>query len=541
MASIDSQVLELQKLALEHNLEVVEILSESKSAKAPGRPVFNILINSIKTGKADGILCWKLNRLARNPVDGGEISWLLQQGILSHVQTFGRGYHSSDNVIMMAVELGMANQFIRDLSVDTKRGLRAKAERGWYPTYSTLGYMYNPFKHKGEKEIIEDPERFSLVRKMFDLMLTGAYTPPKILEIATHELGLRTKAGKKLARSSIYRIFSDPFYYGTYEYPKESGNWYQGKHTPMISENEYTRIQDLLGNRPSSSSKSQDFAFRGPIVCGECGALITAEKKVKKQKNGVVRYYTYYHCTKRKDPNCTQKSVEEKELESQITKVLSSIVIPAEFHKWAMDVLREQNVVEAKSRTTVLTSQRRSYDAVCQKIDNLIDLRAGGEITSDEFLDRKASLTKEKVSLESVLSGGQQRIDEWLDTADKYFSFAETACQVFSTGTLSTKKEILAALGSNLTLKDRKLVVVLPKPLELMQQASSEVQKIHKWLEPTENASEVDTSQGVSAVPSIDCVVGDSGNSNQVRTSKNRSVKARPEDLYPTSRSLLRG
>ncbi len=197
VASIDSQINELTKIARRDNLEIVAILSESQSAKAPGRPVFNKMIDRIHKGEAQGIICWKLDRLARNPVDGGSINWMLQQGIIKHIKTYERSYYPTDNVLMMSVEFGMANQFIRDLSQNTKRGLRAKAERGWYPTFATLGYMHNPLKRKGEKEIIKDPERFDLVRKMFDLMLTGNYTPPKILEIATNEWGLRSRFGKK--------------------------------------------------------------------------------------------------------------------------------------------------------------------------------------------------------------------------------------------------------------------------------------------------------------------------------------------------------
>ena len=170
MASIESQIQELTKLAEQNNLEIVRVFSESKSAKAPGREVYADMIARIKNGEASGIICWKLNRLARNPIDGGEISWMIQQGIIQHIQTFGRSYYPTDNVIVMAVELGMANQFIRDLSVDTKRGLKSKAERGWYPTFTTLGYIHNPYKHKGEKEIMKDPERFDLVKKMFELM-----------------------------------------------------------------------------------------------------------------------------------------------------------------------------------------------------------------------------------------------------------------------------------------------------------------------------------------------------------------------------------
>jgi len=123
--SIQDQVDELQKLAKNSDLTVVNIFSESWSAKAPDRPVFNEMLERIKNGEANGILCWKLNRLARNPIDGGTISWMLQEGLIQYIQTYGRGYSPNDNVIMMSVEFGMANQFIRDLRVDTKRGLMA--------------------------------------------------------------------------------------------------------------------------------------------------------------------------------------------------------------------------------------------------------------------------------------------------------------------------------------------------------------------------------------------------------------------------------
>ena len=53
----------------------------------PGRPIFNDMLRRIQTGEAQGIICWKVDRLARNPVDGGQIQWLLQQGVIAHIQT----------------------------------------------------------------------------------------------------------------------------------------------------------------------------------------------------------------------------------------------------------------------------------------------------------------------------------------------------------------------------------------------------------------------------------------------------------------------
>ena len=487
MASIDAQINELTRYAEERGLEILDVLSESKSAKAPGRPIFTKMIERINKGEANGILCWKLNRLARNPIDGGTISWLLQQGIIQHVQAFGSSYYPQDNVIMMAVELGMANQYVRDLMVDTKRGLKAKAERGWYPAYATLGYIHNPLKKKGEKEILEDSERFNLVRKTFDLMLTGQYTPPKILEIATDEWNLRNRKGQRIGRSTMYRIFSDPFYYGEFEYPKGSGLWHKGNHKPMITREEYDRIQVLLGRRGNTRPKIYDFLYRGQMHCGECGALITAEHKVKRQKNGVVRFYTFYHCTKRKNPNCTQGSIEEKEVERQVMEILGSLEIPPEFHEWAMDVLKTRTEQEAKDRNRIFANQRSGYDKALQMVDNLIRLRASNEINESEFARLKAEAIHEKERWDELLKDSHKQVDNWIQTADAYFEFAEKARFMFENGAPERRKGIFASLGSNLLLKDRKINVSLHEPLMFIQKIAPEAKMIAERFEPQEN------------------------------------------------------
>jgi len=101
--SIDSQISELKNLAEKLHLSVIDIFTESQSAKSPGRPVFNNVLKKINQGKAEGIICWKLDRLARNPIDGGQIIWMLQKGIIKHIQTFDRGYYPEDNVLLMNV------------------------------------------------------------------------------------------------------------------------------------------------------------------------------------------------------------------------------------------------------------------------------------------------------------------------------------------------------------------------------------------------------------------------------------------------------
>jgi DNA invertase Pin-like site-specific DNA recombinase len=166
MNSIEDQLTVLKKKAELENLEIVEILSESGSAKKTGRKVFNEMLERIHKGEASGILCWKLNRLARNSLEGGAVSHALQTNIIKKILTPDKTYYPSDNVLMMAVELGMATQFSKDLAIDSKRGTKQKAERGWYPSHVPIGYKHVRDYKPGDNEIIKDTEKFELIRKV---------------------------------------------------------------------------------------------------------------------------------------------------------------------------------------------------------------------------------------------------------------------------------------------------------------------------------------------------------------------------------------
>ena len=126
--SIESQIQENLNRAQDRNIDVKEVFQESKSAKQPGREEFSKMLTKVEKGEIQGIICWSLDRLARNPIDGGRIMWAMQMGLLKHIQTASGDHYPGDNVLVMQVHFGMANQYVIDLSKNTKRGLRAKAE-----------------------------------------------------------------------------------------------------------------------------------------------------------------------------------------------------------------------------------------------------------------------------------------------------------------------------------------------------------------------------------------------------------------------------
>ncbi len=509
--SIEDQRKELEKYAKLLNLEVVGFYEENKSAKAPGRIEFNKMLEEIKRGGANGILCWKINRLSRNPIDGGEIQWLLQESSLRSIQTPSREYRTGDNVMMMSVELGMANQFVLDLSKDVKRGLVSKAEKGWRPGLAPIGYLNDRYQDKGSKEILVDEKKFNLVRKMWELMLTGNYTVPQIAEIVNDQWGLRTsyyKRQTRLSLSHIYRIFTNTFYYGEFEY---AGKVYQGQHKIMITPEEYDQVQKILGRKGKPRAKHKKLPLTGLIFCGECGCAITADEKTKYVKSeGKIHSYIYHRCTKRKAGiTCNQKPINYSELESQAFQIIDSISIPESYFNLAIEILNRENEKESVNRELLIKNQQKAFIDCTKRIDNLIKLyissdNANRELLSDEeFREQKSVLLKEKSGIQRELKNLDERINEWIDLTEKTFKFATYSKYWFSEGTYEDKSAILRALGSNFVLKDQKLSIQLQKQYELIQNGVNLIKVEFGALEPAEFASEKAKTAHLEAVSTM--------------------------------------
>ena len=377
--SIENQKEIMSKLAHDMGLNVVDIFTESRSAKEPGnRPRFEKMLERIRDGDANGILCWKIDRLSRNPVDSGTLQWMLQKQIIKSIQTIDREYQPEDNALILAVESGVANQYILDLRKSSMRGTQRKLQQGWRPGVAPLGYL-NEKDDQGLGIVVPDPERYDLVRRLWDFMLTGSYTIPQLFYISSDEWGLRTRkmrrqGGKAVSLSGLHRIFTNDFYTGSFTY---SGELYEGKHKPMISLNEFDRVQQILGRKGKPRAQSHNFAFTGFIRCGECGCSITAEKKTKYIKStGKTKSYVYYRCTKkRRELHCSQSTcVREEELETQMSTELKKITILPEFRDWALEVLGTEHKKEVETRSKLYESQQKALRDAQGHLDSLTDM-----------------------------------------------------------------------------------------------------------------------------------------------------------------------
>lgn len=482
--SIEDQKKTLKELVKEKNLRVVKIITEAKSAKAPGRQGFNELMTLLESrSDIKGILCWKLNRLFRNPKDEGSIRWLLSSKVIEEIVTPHKTYYEADSDFILAVEGAQAQRFIKDLREDTQRGIDSKIEKGFAPVLAPPGYRNNVEKRQGEKDISPHPLYFTLMRKLFEEALTGNFTLQGLADKA-QTMGIKNSRNKEISKTQMAKIVRNPFYTGRFIY---GDKLYQGKHAAMLTDDEFDLLQDILSGRSRPRKIRHDFWHTGiPIICGECGGHITGDHKIKHYKNGTSQTFNYARCTKKnKEVQCSQKYVEAEKLKKQVLEVLATMKLSRKFVDWAIKWLNVVNQDQKEARNARYGALKKSYEETVKKIDALLDLKLSKLISNEEFSEKRESLLEEKAKVQENLAKVDRHIDDWSELAAKTFDFASTAIDRFEKGDVEERKTILKAVGSHLILKNQKLTIQARTPFLKIQNALSEI-KASERLEPEE-------------------------------------------------------
>ena len=453
--SIDDQLHELRQLAAGRGLQVVGELTESKSAKTPGaRPVFAELVSRLQEGQADGILCWHVNRLFRNPVDFGTISWMLQTGALREIYTPHQVHRCGDNVLLLSVENGMANQYIIDLKKAVTRGLNSKVQKGWFPHKAPEGYLNQ------DGIIVADPVRFPLMRRAWELMLGGEHTPPQVLEIMTNEWGYTTKklariGGAPFSRTSIYNLFSNIFYTG---YFKRNGEIFQGAHPAMITMEEFLRVQSHLSRRFKKRKRVHDFAYSGLMECGDCGRAIVADQKKVKLKSGQVNTHIYYACANATG-GCSRRSVTEAQVDEQIGKVLKSISVPEPLAALGREILDEWRQGQSDPTVEEIGTLEREMASTQRKKDKLLDMKLSDLLSDFEYLEQKERLAAQASELQIRLQTVRDQQTSMRENLHHVLHLAACGEMAFAIGEPRIRALIAKTLGARYILTNKNLAI----------------------------------------------------------------------------------
>ena len=452
--SIEAQLAELREFAARENLLIVEELVEKQSAKIPGRPIFNSMLERIENEEASGIVSWHPDRLARNSVDGGKLIYLIDTGKIQALKFPQFWFEATpQGKFMLQIAFGQSKYFVDSLSENTKRGLRQKVRRGEMPGLAPVGYLNDP----RTKTIVIDREKAPIVKQAFEMFATGKY---RILDIADFlaENGLISKTGRswKIDRVSK-QILSNPFYYGHFRY---LGEIHEGVHEPIITKKLFDQVQEVWKKRSRSWHEGRPVKpFTGLFHCGECGMMITAEQKTKHYR-GTNRdvTYVYYRCTKKsKTTRCKQPFIRQEELDRQLSDMILSVSLRQD---WAREMLKKldfEKIELAHSCGVFAQSKREEIKQISIKLQRLLDSYLDQDVDRDSYLTKKHELLSAKKTLEEQISRFSQTHHAWLEPMKNWILEAADTANIARGEDLQAKKVLAQKIfGSDLILSDKK-------------------------------------------------------------------------------------
>ena len=453
--SIEAQLAELREFAAKENLEIAAEFVEAKTAKTPGRPIFDKMIKEIESGGSFGILSWHPDRLARNSVDGGKIIYLVDTGKIASLKFPTFWFDATpQGKFMLNIAFGQSKYYIDNLSENIKRGLRQKLRNGVYPSYAPIGYL-NELRHHS---IIKDPNRAEAVKKVFKAYATGKYAFEELQKLSFSWGLAGQRKGKALAVSKIQTMLKNPFYYGLFVF---KGETYQGTHEPIITKQLFEQCQRVMRERgkPQKQKGLKPFIFRGLFKCGECGRQITAETKVKPSG----RMYTYYRCTK-KNRVCRQKYIEEQDLIGQIDKLFQKVALTDEMKtdflkRWKQDYKEISTSGNACTQNLKADLQKTEI-----KLNRLLDAYLDQAIDRAEYAAKKQKLLNRKVEIsEEIENFGHRRLER-LELFKSWIIDANKAKFISESKELAGKRNFLIKIGSDFRILDQKPRISLQIP-----------------------------------------------------------------------------
>ena len=462
--SIAAQIAELKEFAARMGIYIVDVIIEKQTAKKPGRKKFNKMLERIENGEANGILAWLPDRLSRNSIDSGKVIYMLDQHILLDLKFPHFWFENTpQGKYMLANEFNSSKQYVDNLSVNTKRGLREKVRRGEMPGVAPIGY-YNDLKTKTAKV---DKRLAPIVREAFELYARGDKRLDEIADFM-YAKGIQTRSGKVRGKKTtgkkpyhknrIKRMLANPFYYGHFRY---NGEVHEGKHKAIISKRLFDQVQVVLERRGKPHpAKNDPKPLCGLVYCS-CGMMYTAEAHIKHQKNGNVHQYVYYRCTRKsKIVRCTEPHIRAEELDRQLSALLQGYALPSAWADKLRELIRKDEAKEKADYSTVTNALQANIAQLSEKLQRLLDSYLDGDVERELYQDKRAEILGKKKILQEQIEQATLGVSTWVEPMKQWIETAVSICKIAKSDDLAAKKSLcLEIFGSNLKMRQKEVVI----------------------------------------------------------------------------------
>ena len=493
--------------------------AESKSSFKPGRPIFNQALKMIDDGKADALVAWHPNRLSRNEIDSATITYKLRDNLKDLKFCAFNFDNSPEGIMMLQITMNQSQYESTRQGRDVKKGMETKAINGERPGQVPIGYTKVPVADEHGNPIVRkdkvvtitgsDPEHFELLKKIWNLYLSGLYTATEIRRIANEDWGFRTRQYKRrdgsprgnvpLSHSMLYKILNNPFYAGVIMH---NGKEYNGNHKPMITLDQFDMAQKMLGQKGKPRKGVYDYAYTGLIKCGQCGCSIVGKTVDKRLADGSVKTHVYYHCTRKSEKRiCSQtKYTKLESIEEEIEKELSNYEILPEFLDLALKIIRREHKKEVKFRNNVYSSQSKSRKSIQKQIDELIIMRVSKKISDEHYERTMQQLEKELSKTDDNLRHTEARAKDWKSVTEKAFDFASNARTKFAKGDIKVRREILMTLGQEVVLENNQLYIKPSEWLAPIKERYPELEKKYLQARTMQKAVSSDENTALASI-----------------------------------------
>jgi site-specific DNA recombinase len=315
-------------------------VEEGESAKTAERTKLLELLDYCrdKKGTIKHVVVYRIDRFSRQQYDYIVLAAQLKKyGVTLKSATEPISDDSTGK--LMEHILSAFAQFDNDVrSERTIAGMRAALESGQWTFSAPIGYRRKA-KPTAKDSIEPDPTSGPLVKKAFELYAAGLQTKSQVLRKIT-AMGLRTRNGKKLTAQTFQELLRKPIYVGLISVPTWGIERVKGDFQPLITEDLFDRVQDVLDGRALSVTPHQqnhpDFPLRRFARCGNCGLPITGS-----WSKGRARRYAYYRC---RSARCLSVKVSKNQFEREFAEFLNALRPRAEyvrlFREIVLDVWR---------------------------------------------------------------------------------------------------------------------------------------------------------------------------------------------------------
>lgn len=369
--SIGDQITDCKKTKNDLGLRVVKIIKEKQSAKESGiRPKFTKMLNDIKLGKYDGILCWHPDRLARNMAEAGIIIDMLDKDEIKDLKFFSFSFQNDGSgKMLLGMSFVMSKEYTDHLAESINRGNRRSVAEGSGMGVNKHGYYRDKSFHYRP-----DKNNYSLICEAWKKKLKGE----KLNDIANYLNNSKPCYKKSLKIGGVIHkpwhmddnklsiLFKDSFYAGVLKIGDNIVNlskWYDFE--PAVSVDDFLKINKISDIKKSFVTQKgfrrgdvKANFLREFVICDDCKKVMNPVVTVKhdKKTGEVIKRYVNFRCRtvgcKRK-----KKSVRANKVYTYVLSYLRKNKLASkDFYKYYLEEFEKAK----KYKESILRSERVS-------------------------------------------------------------------------------------------------------------------------------------------------------------------------------------